>query len=84
MKTIQDLNISKKRVLVRFDLNVPLNEMGEITNEKRINAALPTILSIIENNGRLVILSHLGRPLGQVTKGLSPVSYTHLTLPTTD
>ena len=71
MKTIQDLNISKKRVLVRFDLNVPLNEMGEITNEKRINAALPTILSIIENNGRLVILSHLGRPLGQVTKGLS-------------
>jgi|TARA_B110000483_G_scaffold51678_1_gene64285 phosphoglycerate kinase len=71
MKTIQDLNISKKRVLVRFDLNVPLNEMGEITNDKRINAALPTILSIIENNGRLVILSHLGRPLGQVTKGLS-------------
>ena len=71
MKTIQDLNISKKRVLVRFDLNVPLNEMGEITNDKRINAALPTILSIIENKGRLVILSHLGRPLGQVTKGLS-------------
>lgn len=71
MKTIQDLDISEKRVLVRFDFNVPLNEAGEITNDKRIISALPTIFSIIDNGGRLVILSHLGRPSGKIIKGLS-------------
>ncbi len=71
MKTIQDLDISQKRVLVRFDLNVPLNEKGEITNDKRITSAVPTILSIINKGGRLVILSHLGRPSGEVSERLS-------------
>ena len=71
MKTIQDIEVSQKRVLVRFDFNVPLNENGEITNDKRIISALPTILSIIDNGGRLVILSHLGRPSGKITEALS-------------
>ncbi len=71
MKTIEELDIYQKRVLVRFDLNVPMDNDGNISNDKRIISAIPTIHKITNAGGRLVILSHLGRPGGKHKKGLS-------------
>ena len=65
MKTITDINVSGKRVLCRVDFNVPLDENRRITDDARIRAALPTLRYVIENNGKLIIASHLGRPKGQ-------------------
>ena len=62
MKTIEDLSLSGQRVLIRVDFNVPLNEDGTVANDKRILATLPTLKHIVENGGKAVILSHLGRP----------------------
>jgi phosphoglycerate kinase len=62
MKTIEDLSLSGQRVLIRVDFNVPLNEDGTVANDKRILATLPTLQHIVENGGKAVILSHLGRP----------------------
>jgi len=62
-KTIDDLNVSGKRVLVRLDLNVPLDR-DRITDDRRIAAALPTLGKLIDGRGRLVVMSHLGRPQG--------------------
>ncbi|MFV0425191.1 MAG: phosphoglycerate kinase [Bacilli bacterium] len=59
-KTIRDLEISGKKVLMRVDFNVPIND-GAITDSKRISAALPTIRYALENNAKLVLFSHLGR-----------------------
>lgn len=61
-KTIEDLDIKKKRVLVRCDFNVPLNDEGEITDDNRITTALPTIRHILQKGGKPVLMSHLGRP----------------------
>jgi len=63
-KTIKDINVSGKRVLVRCDFNVPQDENGKITDESRIKGALPTIKYLIENNAKIVLCSHLGRPKG--------------------
>jgi 3-phosphoglycerate kinase len=64
-KTLEDINVSGKSVLMRVDFNVPLKN-GEVTNDKRIQAALPSIRKVLEDGGKLVLMSHLGRPKGQV------------------
>jgi len=67
---IEDLDIAGKRVLVRVDLNVPLDEAQNITDDTRLQASLPTIKYIVENGGMAVLMSHLGRPKGAVVETL--------------
>jgi phosphoglycerate kinase len=71
MRTIKDMNFDNKRVLIRVDYNVPLDENGEIVSDTRIKESLPTIRYIIEHNARQIILmSHLGKPDGNVVDKL--------------
>src|SRR6266513_2938932 len=74
-KTIADVDVKSKRVLMRVDFNVPI-ENGRITDERRITQALPTIKSVIERGGRLILMSHLGRPKGgpEAKYSLKPVA----------
>ena len=75
-KTIKDIDIKGKRVLMRVDFNVPLNKDLEITSDARIKAAIPTIKYALDSGARLILMSHLGRPKGKVAEGmrLTPVS----------
>ncbi len=74
--TIDDLELEGRRVLMRADFNVPLDAEGRITDEKRIVASLPTIRTILDRGGRLVLMSHLGRPKGKPDSAcsLAPVA----------
>ncbi|MFC1614605.1 phosphoglycerate kinase [Gemmatimonadota bacterium] len=64
-KTVRDISPAGQRVLMRVDFNVPLDENCKVTSDKRIRAAVPTIEDIISRGGRLVLMSHLGRPKGE-------------------
>lgn len=64
-KSIEDLKVTDKKVLVRCDFNVPMDEDKNITDDRRIKSSLPTIEHILKNNGKAILMSHLGRPKGE-------------------
>ena len=64
-KTVADIDVKGKRVLMRVDFNVPLDEYGNITSDNRIVQALPTIKNILDRGGSVILMSHLGRPEGK-------------------
>jgi phosphoglycerate kinase len=75
MQQLQDLSFSGKRVLIRADLNVPLNEQLEITDDNRIKQFLPTLQAVLSQGGRAIVMSHLGEPSGADQKfSLRPVA----------
>ena len=77
MKTLLDLNLSGKKVLLRLDLNTPIQDF-KVSDDERILRSMPTIRHILDNDGKLTILSHLGRPeengVIQVKFSLDPVA----------
>jgi 3-phosphoglycerate kinase len=75
-KTVKDIDVKGKKVLVRCDFNVPQDENGNITDTRRIVSSLPTIKYLLENNAKVILCSHLGRPKGEVKKefSLAPVA----------
>ena len=75
-KSLSDISIQGKRVLMRVDFNVPLDSSKKITDDKRIVESLPSIRKVVESGGRLILMSHLGRPKGKVNAeySLAPVA----------
>ena len=76
IRYIDELTVKDKRVFVRADFNVPLDQSGEITSDNRIQSTIPTIRSVLDRGGVAVLASHLGRPKGKVNKAysLAPVA----------
>ena len=70
-RTISDVEVQGKTVLMRVDFNVPLDDAQTITDDRRIRMALPSIKSVIDRGGRLILMSHLGRPKGSVVPAMS-------------
>jgi triosephosphate isomerase (TIM) len=74
-KTVEDIDVNDKKVIVRVDFNVPINDQGEITDEQRIVGALETIRYLLKNGAKVILVSHLGRPKGFDKKySMAPVA----------
>ncbi len=71
MKSIRDFSLSGKRVLLRVDFNVPMDEQNQITDDNRVTMVLPTIRYILQEKGKLILCSHMGRPKGKRVEALS-------------
>jgi phosphoglycerate kinase len=71
MKSVRDLDLAEKRVLVRVDYNLPLDEHQAITDDNRIKATLPLIRYLLDHNSRIILISHMGRPCGKRVPELS-------------
>src|SRR5512137_2414373 len=63
-KSVRDLNVKGRRVLIRADLNVPLDKQCHVTDDRRIRMFLPTLEHVLKGGGRAIVMSHLGRPTG--------------------
>jgi phosphoglycerate kinase len=70
-RNIADVDVAGKTVLMRVDFNVPQESDGRITDDRRIREALPSIRSVIDRGGKLILMSHLGRPDGKVSPEFS-------------